>query len=194
MRRRLSLDVRRVARSERENHLDTSIPQRLGPDQLIGVSLREQRRGRDAGSSVVEHNAALYGQHLPEGHFRSGPNRRQAKSEIIELRPGPRSDSHLSAAQFPWLESTRGELRGASPRGRPSGGLNGGHGCYIEESLTTRLAARVPQLLYESPPRERAVFHHLSEGPTPTRGAWQRGEANRPPMAGPIHRSSALRR
>ena len=75
MRRRLSLDVRRVACSERENHLDTSMPQRLGPDQLIGVPLREQRVGRDAGSSLVEHYAALWGQHLPDGRSRSGPNR-----------------------------------------------------------------------------------------------------------------------
>ena len=89
---------------------------------------------------------------------------------------------------------TCAELCRASPRRWPSGGLNGGHGRHIKEPLTTRLTASVPQLLYESPTRELAVFHYVGEGPTPTRGAWQRCETYRPPASGPIRRSSALKR
>ena len=52
----------------------------------------------------------------------------------------------------------------------------------------------MPQLLYESPTRELAVFHDIGEGPTPTHGAWQRCEAYSLPASGPIRWSSALRR
>ena len=153
----------------------------LSAGSAVPLFERDPRPACCTTSFCAESSAALVGsRYLAEG-----------REKLIQLMASP---SCVATPWVPWPERTRGELRGASPRGWPSGGLNGGHGRHIEEALTTRLAACVPQLLYESPTRELAVFHYLGESPTPTRGAWQRGEANRLPMAGPIRRSSALRR
>ncbi len=43
--------------------------------------------GRDAGFSLAMADTALWGQPLPERRCRSGPNTRQAKSEMSGVRP-----------------------------------------------------------------------------------------------------------
>ena len=81
-----------------------------------------------------------------------------------------------------------------SPTGNFSGALNNGHGRYIEEPLTARLAARMAQLLHESATRQLTVFHHVREGSAPAHGTGQRCEANDLLAPHLIRRSSALRR